>query len=65
MSEGQPVQLVDGTAVGAVEVRAQTAASASQLDLGRAPYALHGVKYIDPVSLACVSTIRPVPHTLT
>ena len=42
-----------------------TAASDSHLDLGCAPYALYGVKYIGPVSLACVPTIRPVTHTLT
>ena len=32
------------------------------LDLGRVPYALYGVKYIDLVSLAAN---KPVPHTLT
>ena len=32
-----------------------TAVSDSHLDLGRAPYVLYGVKYIDPVSLAPVA----------
>ena len=30
-------------------------ASASHLDLSRAPYVLYGVKFIDPVSLAVVA----------
>ena len=37
------------------------AAGDSQLDLGHAPYVLHGVKYIDLVSLT-PSLPSPVPH---
>ena len=41
-------------------------ASDSYLDLGRAPYGLHGVKYIDIVSLAPLSGVpQHVTHTLT
>ena len=34
--------------------------SGSHLDLRRAPYVLHGVKYIDPVSLAHFSGKNPL-----
>jgi hypothetical protein len=42
-----------------VELWADSTASDSHLDLGRAPYVLYGVKYIDLVSRAPFSTVPP------
>ena len=50
-------------------LRVARAASNPHLDLGRVPYVVYGVKYIDPASLALVSgpktTLRTAASTTT
>ena len=40
----------------------QNTASGSHLDLGRAPYVLYGVKYIDLVSLSRIRHVAKTEH---